>query len=58
MPNSGDGTLSVIDSETNRVMGAPLPIGRSAERVGAGPNAVWVTNASEDTVTRVEQAPR
>jgi len=58
VPNSGDGTLSVIDSRTNRVVGAPLQIGRSVERVGAGFDAVWATSATEDTITRVELAPR
>jgi YVTN family beta-propeller protein len=58
VPNSGDGTLSLIDPETNRVIGGPVPIGRSVERVGAGFDAVWVTNATEDTITRVERMPR
>ena len=58
VPNSGDGTLSIINSNTNRVTGAPLQIGRSVERVGADFDAIWATSATEDTITRVEPAPR
>jgi hypothetical protein len=40
------------------VVGAPLPIGRSVERVGTGFDAVWASSAAEDTITRVEPTPR
>jgi YVTN family beta-propeller protein len=57
VPNSGDGTISRIPYDRNRAVGAPLPVGRSVERVGAGLNAIWVTSASEDKIVRVEPAP-
>jgi YVTN family beta-propeller protein len=58
VPNSGDGTLSLIDTGRNRVVGAPLQVGKSVERVGVGFGAIWVTNSAEDTISRVEPAPR
>ena len=48
----------LIDSNTNRVVGAPVQIGRSVERLGADGDAVWATSAAEDTISRLEPAPR
>jgi YVTN family beta-propeller protein len=56
VPNSGDGTLSRIDPATDHVVGAPVKIGRSVDRVGSGFDGIWAVDAAEDTVTRV--APR
>jgi DNA-binding beta-propeller fold protein YncE len=54
VPNSGDGTVSTIDIGRNRVVGKPLRVGASADRVAVVPGAVWVTSAADGTVTRIE----
>jgi DNA-binding beta-propeller fold protein YncE len=53
VPNSGDGTVSRIDTETNRIVGRPLRVGRSADRVAIGFGSVWVTSAADGTLTRI-----
>jgi YVTN family beta-propeller protein len=48
-PNS----LGLIDPETNRLVGQ-LRVGQRPTRVAVGENAVWVMNADDRTVSRVD----
>jgi YVTN family beta-propeller protein len=51
--NSGDGTVSVIDTATNRVIDPPIPVGRSPVGVAVTPNAnkVFVANQFDNTMS-------
>ena len=57
VPNTGDGTVTRLDPETGRVMGRPVKIGQTADRVSVGVGAVWVTSYADETLTRLEPAP-
>jgi virginiamycin B lyase len=56
VPNTGDGTVTRLDPETGRVMGRPVKIGQTADRVSVGVGAVWVTSYADQTLTRLEPA--
>jgi YVTN family beta-propeller protein len=55
--NSKDGTLSRIDSRSNKVGGDQVTVGRNPDKVAAAGGAVWVTNTGDDTVRRLEAQP-
>jgi len=52
--NAGDGTVSLVSGSRNRVVGAPIPVGRSADWVSIGFDSIWVSDPYENTVTRIE----
>jgi YVTN family beta-propeller protein len=54
VPNAGDGTVSVIDARTNRVLEDPVRVGRGVDRADVGLDAVWVTRPVDGTVLRIE----
>jgi DNA-binding beta-propeller fold protein YncE len=54
VPNSGDGTVTMINTSRNRVVGKPLKVGTTADRVSVVPGSVWVTSSADGTVTRIE----
>jgi len=51
--NFGDGTVSRIDPQTNRVV-ATIPVGRGPTGVAVGEGAVWVANTADKTVSRID----
>jgi len=40
--NFGDSTVSRIDSQTNLVVGKPIPVGENPFLIGANDKTVWV----------------
>lgn len=52
--NGEDGTLHRVDATTNRVAGDPIRVGRGAQEVAVGEDAVWVTTYAEGTVARID----
>jgi YVTN family beta-propeller protein len=52
--NSGSNSVTRIDPRTNRVSGAPIPVGRNPIGIAATKGALWVTNHSDDTVTAIK----
>jgi YVTN family beta-propeller protein len=57
MPNTSDGTVSVIDTSDNTVV-ATIPVGTSPIGVAAHPDGtfVYVTNEADDTVSVIDTA--
>ena len=51
--NSGDGTVSFIDAQTNTVVGSPIKVGRAPEAIALVRHSVWVANNADDSVTRI-----
>ncbi len=49
-------SLTRIDAEERRVVGRPVPLGDSPAGIAIGEGAVWVTNAGEGTLTRIDPA--
>jgi hypothetical protein len=47
-------TVVAIDPATNRIVGAPVPIGTSPAHMTVGAGAVWVAQYDSGLVTRVE----
>jgi DNA-binding beta-propeller fold protein YncE len=47
-------TVVAIDPETNRVVGAPVPVGTSPAHMTVGSGAVWVAQYDSGLVTRVD----
>jgi YVTN family beta-propeller protein len=56
--NSGDGTVSVIDTTANIVVGSPIPVGKSPNGVAVTPDGskVYVTNQGGNTVSVIDTA--
>jgi YVTN family beta-propeller protein len=56
--NSGDGTVSVIDTATNTVVGTPIPVGDSPFLVAVAPDGkhAYVTNLTSNTVSVIDTA--
>src|SRR5580704_7404011 len=56
--NSGDGTVSVIDTATNTVVGLPIPVGREPFGVDVTPDGkhAYVTNRSSNNVSVIDTA--
>jgi YVTN family beta-propeller protein len=52
------GTLVRIRTATNRAEGRPVPLGRAPSAVALGAGAVWVADAIEGTVRRIDIARR
>jgi YVTN family beta-propeller protein len=58
-PNgSGDGRLYRLDAASGAIMGDPVPLTNFPYDVEAGPDGIWVTNNSGDTLTRIELVTR
>ena len=51
--NNGDNTVSRLDEQTGKVIGAPITVGQKPLGIAAGAGAIWVANHESDTVTRV-----
>ncbi len=49
-----DGTLSRIDPETRRVVGAPLRVERGISGVAVGQGSVWVSSPRDSEVLRID----
>jgi DNA-binding beta-propeller fold protein YncE len=47
-------TVVAIDPATNRIVGAPVPVGISPAHMTVGAGAVWVAQYDSGLVTRVE----
>jgi YVTN family beta-propeller protein len=47
-----------IDLRTHRMVGKPIAVGRGAWGIGAGGGSVWVVNADDATVTRIDPRSR
>ena len=56
--NSGDNTVSVIDTATNTVVGSPITVGVRPQGMAVTPDGsnVYVANASSDTVSVIDTA--
>jgi YVTN family beta-propeller protein len=52
-----DGTLIKINSETDQIVGEPVPVGKNPDQIAAGKGTVWVVDASDDKVQRLQSAP-
>jgi YVTN family beta-propeller protein len=52
------GTLVRVDAATNRLRGRPVPLGRTPSGLAVGAGAVWVADALEGTVRRMDPARR
>jgi YVTN family beta-propeller protein len=52
------GTLVRVSIATNRAEGRPVPLGPAPSGVAVGAGAVWVADAIEDTVRRIDVARR
>jgi YVTN family beta-propeller protein len=54
--NEGDGTVSVIDTATNTVVGTPIPVGSAPTGVAVTPDGkhVYVTNLRSNDVSVIE----
>jgi YVTN family beta-propeller protein len=52
------GTLVRIDQKTNRVEGRVVPLGRGPSGITVGAGAVWVADALEGTVRRIDPVRR
>jgi YVTN family beta-propeller protein len=48
------GMLVRIDAATNRLQGRPVPLGRGPSGLAVGAGAVWVADALEGTVRRID----
>jgi streptogramin lyase len=53
-PTEGDGELIRVDPATNRVSGAPIKVGPGPNSVLYASGALWVTNTSPPSFTRVD----
>lgn len=53
-----DGRLYRIDANSAEKIGTPVPLADSPYDIEAGPEGIWVTNHSGDTITRVELVAR
>ena len=53
--NSGDGTVSQINTTTNTVV-QKIPVGNVPVAIASGPSGVWVANQGDDTVDRINPA--
>lgn len=51
--NRLDGTVSRIDLASGRPVGAPIPVGKGANRIAVRDDVAWVTLFSEGAVARV-----
>jgi YVTN family beta-propeller protein len=58
MTNSGDGTVSLISTATDTVIGSPIPVGSSPFGAAVTPDGskVYVANFSSDTVSVIATA--
>jgi YVTN family beta-propeller protein len=56
--NSGDGTVSVIDTATNTVVGIPIPVGREPFGVAVIPDGkhAYVANRGSNNVSVIDTA--
>jgi YVTN family beta-propeller protein len=54
--NSGDNTVSIIDTTTNTVTGAPVPVGQNPNGVAVSPDGtkVYVANSGDNTVSIID----
>jgi YVTN family beta-propeller protein len=52
------GSLVGIDTRTNRIVGAPLPLGRAPVALASYGGSVWVADELENVVTRVAEGTR
>ena len=57
MTNRLDDTITEIDSRTGRILRA-LDAGRSPSDVAYGMGALWISNASSSTVSRLDLSSR
>jgi YVTN family beta-propeller protein len=58
--NSGDGTVSVIDTATNTVVGTPIPVGREPFGVDVTPDGkhAYVANRGSNSVSVIDTATK
>ncbi len=49
-----DGTITRIDTGSGKAVGEPIEVGGRLRGIAAGDGAVWVADASNDLVTRVD----
>jgi len=58
--NYDDGTVSVIDTATNQVVGAPIPVGEGASSIAFTPDGktAYVANRGSEDVTPIDTATR
>lgn len=59
-PNADDGTVSVIDTATNAVVGMPITVGVEPRGITFAPNGTraYVANGDSDTVSVIDAATR
>ena len=51
--NNDDNSVTRLDPQTGRVVGAPIPVGQRPLGVASGAGAVWVANHGDHTITRI-----
>jgi YVTN family beta-propeller protein len=48
------GGLVRLDPRSGEIQGSPIPVGNFPWGIAAGPDAVWVANEDDDTVSRID----
>ena len=52
--NTGNGTVSRIDPQSGKPVGAPIGVGEDPGAIAVGAGSVWVANFGDGTVTRID----
>ena len=52
--NNDDNSVTRLDPQTGRVVGAPIPVGQRPLGIASGAGAVWVANHGDHTITRID----
>lgn len=50
------GVVQRVDPATGTLLGAPIAVGRQSSAIAASAEAVWVSNAADGTVSRIDPA--
>lgn len=53
LPRLAENTVGLIDTDSNRIV-AQVPLGSPADAIAAGAGLVWVSNALDGTVSRID----
>ncbi len=54
--NSGERTVSRINTATGRVVGDPIDVGNGPTAIAAAGDGLWVANATDSTIVRIDAA--
>jgi YVTN family beta-propeller protein len=54
--NNVQGMVQRVDPASGTLIGAPIPVGRQPSVICASPEAIWVSNYADGSVTRIDPA--